>query len=374
MMRVLMVMGVCVATGGWGVTGAEVTRERVVELPEVVVEGKGKKFLHLLAYVRERSTLLSCGDSVMMFREKMVDFMLPADGRWRGKGWRNPRVLRAESYYRFTNANGLDSVSDKCGNNFSWSDWVWIMPAAGMPRGLVDVEAGRDTLMGRYSPVEVWVRDGDRMRVDVDVLADTAGRKWVPNMMSVFRGGDVDFDRFRLSFECDNVAGDCISAQDLRGYSYEIESTGRGSGMFMVNRRDEPASVTTCGEVYVVDREFLSSREARRWEQWKFDPDEIAFVRPDWAEELEPELLALVERVGNIDRDGVRLAIAPDQRLVGLDVTNLKRRDNFGKRVWQLLKTVTGVSRVRSNRNVNRKWREFSDEQKRRNRERDLPE
>ncbi|MDE6527516.1 MAG: carboxypeptidase-like regulatory domain-containing protein, partial [Muribaculaceae bacterium] len=172
--------------------------ESFAQLPEVVVESRQKKMLHILAYVREYSTLSTFTDTVAMFREKMVDFMLPVEAKTRYRGWRVPRVINSRSYYRFTNAEGLDSVSDRCNHHFTWSDWVGILPGITLPSGLCGKENGTYTVRGRYSPTEEWVKNGDRVMLDVNVLADTTSRKWVPNLSLFFRQGDVEFEQFRL--------------------------------------------------------------------------------------------------------------------------------------------------------------------------------
>lgn len=69
-----------------------------------------------------------------------------------------------------------------------------ILPPVRIPPGLVGVETGTDTLSGKYSPSEIWSKSGDRITVDINVLADTASRKWVPNL-SVFFNDDIDFER-----------------------------------------------------------------------------------------------------------------------------------------------------------------------------------
>lgn len=86
--------------------------EKVSELPEVIVKSSQQRLLHILAYVREYSTLATYTYTIFLFREKMVDYMLPSDNKIKFKGWTYPRVLTCKSYYRFTNNNGLDSVSD----------------------------------------------------------------------------------------------------------------------------------------------------------------------------------------------------------------------------------------------------------------------
>lgn len=329
-------------------------RENFMELPEVVVESPRHKVMHILAYVREYSTLSTYTDTVSLFREKMVDYMLTPGRKMRFKGWSNPRILKCRSYYRFTDAHGLDSVSDVCSHHFSWSDWVGVVPAAEIPGALRIVDCGTDTLRGKYGPAVTWYKDNDRVMVDVDVLADTASRKWVPGLSAFFRK-ELDFENFRVRFDYDNVAGDTVSPLDLGGYSFNIESRGRGRGMFMFNRVNEPFFVSTYAEVYMLDKEYITVAEAKKWERYRFDNDEIDIYEPANAPELQPAVLALVDRVNAVDNDKVRQGLVPDRRLVGRQVV----RQHFGQRVLQLFKDVTGISSYRSKKNWNNKWREF---------------
>ena len=50
-------------------------QENYFELPEVIVATRQKSILHMLAYVREYSSLTTYTDTISLFREKMVDFM-----------------------------------------------------------------------------------------------------------------------------------------------------------------------------------------------------------------------------------------------------------------------------------------------------------
>lgn len=333
--------------------------ENVLSLPEVVIESRQHKVMHMLAYVREYSTLTTYTDTVFLFREKMVDFMLNPDKSSRFRGWTTPRVIKTKSYYRFTDSHGLDSVSDKCSHHFSWSDWLGIVPPPAMPPRLRGVEAGVDTVRGRYGPAEVWMRDADRIKVEVNVLADTVGRKWVPNLSTFFRGY-LDFERFRLRVGYDNVAGDSISPMDLTGYSYNIESNGRGHDMFRFNRVDESFFVGTYAEVYIIDKEYITVKEARKWERLQFDSDAVEIYGPPEASALQPSILALIDRVNSLDHDKARLAITPDRRLAGRHVA---RHDNLGHRALSLLKIATGISAIRSKRNRDRQWRDFRRDQ-----------
>ena len=63
-----------------------VLRGTEYELPEVLVESKKHQVLHMIGYVREYSTLTTYSDTVMLFREKTVDFMVPVGREKRCRG------------------------------------------------------------------------------------------------------------------------------------------------------------------------------------------------------------------------------------------------------------------------------------------------
>ena len=339
-------------------------QEDIFELPEVVVESRNRKLLHILAYVREYSTLTTYTDTVFLFREKMVDYMLPdKDRKVKFKGWTSPRMLNSKSYYRFTNAYGLDSVSDVSNFHFSWSDWVGIAPVHPLPQAVRGLEHGSDTLMGRYSPVEVWMKNEDRLTVDVDVLAAESGREWVPNLSGFFRK-DLDFEKFKVRFGYDS-ADDSITPLNLTGYSYDIESNGRGHDMFMFNKVGEQFFVSTHAEVYILDREYITVREARKWDARKFDTEVSGIYEPADAPALHPDVLALVNRVDSIDRNNVRLAQITDYRLN--PAPNGDRNFKVGRRALSMLKQATGISRYKFYRNINRTMRQLNKQQMERN-------
>lgn len=288
--------------------------ETVSELPEVIVESRKYPLFHLLAYVREYSTLTTYSDTIFLFREKMVDYMIPLQEKVNFKGWSIPRILSSKSYYRFTNQAGLDSVSDECNYHFSWSDWVGLPPRVMMPRSLRDKDVYTDTLKGKYSPVEIWSKVNDAVDIHVNLLADTIGRKWLPNMSGFYDRG-VDFDRFKVSYNYRNILGGEMSARDLESYSYSIESTGRGRNMFRFNRKDEPYYVSTDAEIYIIDKEYVTVKEANKWDKRNFDLDEIGiYVAPE-APPLPSHINELMASVDGIDKKEIRLRLKPDKRI-----------------------------------------------------------
>lgn len=329
--------------------------ERPTRLSEVTVSAKNQKCLHLLAYVREYSTLSTYTDTVSMFREKTVDFMLPSDPKSRFKGWRRPRILYSKSYYRFTDENGLDSVSDRCNNHFSWGDWVGIPPQKRLPH-IIAAGHGQqltDTIFGKYSPAETWTRKDDRLNVAVNVLADTSERRWVPELKSFFNK-DQDFERLRLQLNYDYSVGEAVGPIDLTGYSLNIESNGRGRSMFMFNKVDQPIYVTTYAEVYVIDKNYITLREAKKWEKKAVDGEDIGIIEPSDAPPLQESVLALIDRVNNVDSDGIRLATTPDQRLVGRKIHR-----NFAQNALLRLANMFGIADVIGRHKQQKKWKDF---------------
>lgn len=284
------------------------------ELPEVIVESRKFPLLHLLAYVREYSTLTTYKDTIFLFREKIVDYMIPQYKKVNFKGWKTPRILSSRSYYRFTNQAGLDSVSDECMYHFSWSDWVGLPPMVSMPLILTSNETSTDTLHGKYSPVEIWNRVKDNINVNVNLLADTIGRKWLPSMANFLNKG-VDYDKFKVNYNYKNVIGQDLNIQDLEAYSYSIESTGRGHNMFRFNRKDEPYYVSTDAEIYFIDKEYITLREAKKWDNRNFDFNEIGIFQSPEAPPLSYDVTELMARVDNIDKNEIRLNNKPDKRI-----------------------------------------------------------
>lgn len=341
-------------------------QEDISELPEVLIETKNHKLLHILAFVREYSELSSYTDSVYLFREKMVDFILNPDPKSRFKGWTNPRTLTSTSYYRFTNAEGLDSVSDECNYHFSWSDWIGIAPTRSLPARLKDAKSCVDTIMGKYSPAEIWTKDKDVVDVSVNVLADPSKREWVPNLTGFFKK-NLDFEEFRINYSYDNVLGDSVTPLNLSGYSFDIESKGRGHNMFRFNKRDQPFFVSTKAEVYILDKEYITFREAKKWETRKFDIDKIGIYEPMDAPPLSEATLQLIARVNEVNKDQVKLDTDPDRRFVSNNIRG--RNFKIGRRALLMLKQTTGISYFKSRHNSKKQWNEFKREQVKRNKQ-----
>lgn len=304
--------------------------ETVYNLPEVTVIPKKRPVLHLTGYVRERSKLTTAaGDTVELFREKTVDFMLPGRGAGRYKGWSRPRVLATRSYYRFTDAYGLDSVSDRYSRHFSWSDWVGIVRQVPLPLSMRVEGNAVDTVKGHFGASAVWRRAGDNVHASVDVLSDTLNRRWTPGF-GVYLDGRVDFTRFNLRYIFTDVGESSgVMAENIARVAYDIESDGMNRTMNRLSTKDEAQYMDTYAELYVTDRQFLTVGEAKKWENDPPRGDAIGIHVPEDAAPLEPELAELVSRVESIDHTGRRIAERADRRLAGENY-RLKHRKKHG--------------------------------------------
>lgn len=325
----------------------------VRNLPEFVVESNGDKLLHVLAYVREYSTLSTYSDTVFMFREKMVDFMLPGARHKSKTAWSRPRILTSTSYYRFTNDLGLDSVSAVSRHHFSWSDWIGIPPVTPLPVPIEQLTT--DTVKDSLFTREIWMKDGDDISVRVNAMSDSERQKWTPDLAEYF-SGRVEFDDVIVRFDYANVLRPYLSPLDLNGYRFHIETNGRGHDLFRFNHRTQSVRVVTDAEVYILDREYIDKSEAKKWDKRQFDRDILPILQSADAPPLSDDIKNLISRVESVDTTQVRVDAEVDSRIGYRSNVN-----NFspGMRVLNIFKQLTGITLIKSKKNMRDNWREF---------------
>lgn len=289
-----------------------------VELPELTVSSRHRPILHLTGYIREISTMSSSADTLLLYREKWVDFMIPTGKEKRYQGWLEPRLLKTKSYYRWTNAMGLDSVSDRANHHFSWSDWISLPGRVNFPSIIAGSKIGTDTIMGIYSPAEIWIKTKEKATVTVDVLADsnaTFKRKWTPRLAGPY-WRNLDFERMKLEFEYSDIDTFAVRPQNIDHLSCYVESMGRGHDMFRFHTIGDEVYVTTYFDLTITDREYLTVKDARRKETDLLAAMEDAMLIFQ-SEQMPRDSLIdeLIARVESIDHDSRRLAMELDKRV-----------------------------------------------------------
>lgn len=284
-------------------------------LPELVVDKRKHQVLHLVGYVREYSMAATYYDTVFMVREKTVDFMVPALREKNYRGWLSPRVLAARSYYRFTNYEGLDSVSNYFRHNFSWSDLAGIFRTVPVPPLISSGFEVTDTVAGKYSPVAVWKVVGDTLLLDNDLLADRENPGVRPELFRAY-SRHVDFTRFKTGFTFTGVEGDeTLFADNITKMTFEIDSRERDQNMRRVFQTSDPVYMTTRGELYIIDREYMGVDEAKEWEEEPVTGDDIGIIPSPEAPEMEPLAKRIIERVDSIDFDALKLKEKNDPKM-----------------------------------------------------------
>lgn len=211
--------------------------ETPYDLAEVEFVARKPEVLQIQGYIREYSTLTTSTGDVMLFREKAVDFMVPSNEVKSFKGWLYPRVLSSRSYYHFTDSEGLDSVSNTFSQHFSWSDWVGIFKERELPDLLKNLTSVTDTVMGKYTPSQIWNRNGQRVALDIDMLARKENLSWAPRIASFIAEGN-DFTRFTMKYQFDDVTAGNLSADNISLISYNIESSRSGRDMHRLSARE----------------------------------------------------------------------------------------------------------------------------------------
>lgn len=284
-------------------------------LQEIEIVSTKPQVLLIQGYLREYSTLTTSVGEVMMFREKSVDFMIPLEKTKKFAGWQHPRVLSSRSYYRFTNPEGLDSVSNTFSQHFSWSDWVGIFKTHRLPDSLIEKDNATDTVMGKYMPSQIWNKNNDFVTLDVDMLASRENLDLVPRM-ALFMGNGNDFTRFSMKYQFSDVTTSRLTPDNLSQMSYNIESSRSGRDMHSLSFREQPLYVNTYAELYITDRRYISLGEARRLEKQPPTDDYAAIIPPAEAPSLPWAVEDLVDRVNNIDHDQRRGTAEADHRYI----------------------------------------------------------
>lgn len=288
---------------------------RIVDLPEVAVNTRKRPILHLTGYVRELSSMSTSMDTVRLYREKWVDFMIPTGNEKHFKGWLSPRLLTSKSYYRFTDWRGTDSVSDRSSHHFSWSDWISLPRRQNLPAPVKRITTGSDTLMGKYSPVEIWQRDSDRVAVEVNILADKMKGKWMPRLENPI-WKDMEFERLVMGYGYSDVDTFAVKPDNIDRMMCYIESNGRGHRMFRFNRDEEEIYVCTYMDLTIVDREYITVKEAKRKEKDHLGAlEEARMVFQSESVPRDSLINDLIARVNSIDHDGRRLTMELDTRV-----------------------------------------------------------
>lgn len=270
------------------------------DLPEIVVIPGSRPLLHLSGYLREITSILGSADSVTIFKESMVDFLVPVE-KSKVKGWNKARELASGTYVRMSNSSGLDSVSTSHEYEFMlWGNRKSMIPSAiKLPDNIKGTDVACDTVMGKYYPKIIWRKNGDVTRLYGDALANEKNHVTSPLALKLF-GLTTDVTEISDNYVFDTPEGDFIRPMDLRQLSVTIDMLAKGKLFKKTFDSSSPVNVRTYMELYLTDREFLSEEEGKilKKEIPAIEPSDI--LAPANANPLHPAIIRTVERVKSL--------------------------------------------------------------------------
>lgn len=270
------------------------------ELPEIVIIPGSRPLLHLKGYMREITSVLSSSDSVTLFKESVVDFLVPVE-KTKVKGWNKARELASKTYVRMSNSSGLDSVSTSHEYEFMlWGNRKSLIPSATkIPDKIKGTDVVCDTIMGKYYPKIIWWKNGDVTRWYGDALANEKNHVTTPWALKLF-GLTTDITEVSENDVFDTPDGDFIRPTDLRQVSITIDMLAKGKLFKKTFDSSSPVNVRTYMELYLTDREFLSEEEGKELKKDVplIEPSEI--MAPTNANPLHPAIIRTVERINSL--------------------------------------------------------------------------
>lgn len=270
------------------------------ELPELVISPGARPLLHLTGYMREVASVLSSSDSVNIFKESVVDFLVPVE-KTKVKGWKKARELASKTYVRMSNSSGLDSVSTNHEYEFMlWGNRKSLIPStAEIPEKFKGAEVACDTVMGKYYPKIIRWKNRDVTRWHGDALANEKNHVTSPWALKLF-GLTTDVTEISENFVFETPDSDFIGPSDLRQVSITIDMLAKGKLFKKTFDSSSPVNVRTYMELYLTDREFLSEEEGKSLKKEIPTIDSSDILAPTNANPLHPAIIRTVERVNSL--------------------------------------------------------------------------
>lgn len=270
------------------------------ELPEIVISPGARPLLHLTGYMREVTSVLSSSDSVTIFKESVVDFLVPVE-KTKVKGWNKARELASRTYVRMSDSSGLDSVSTGHEYEFMlWGNRKTLIPSATkIPAAIKGTDVACDTVMGKYYPKIIWWKNGDVTRRYGDALANEKNHITSPWALKLF-GLTTDVTEISENYVFDTPDGDLIRPVDLRQASVTIDMLAKGKLFKKTFDSSSSVNVRTYMELYLTDREFLSEDDGKSLRKEISTIESSDIMAPTNANPLHPAILRTIERVNSL--------------------------------------------------------------------------
>lgn len=268
-------------------------------LGEMEINAAERDVIRLTCYAREYASTGSGNDSISLFGEYMLDFFIPREGNSKFKASGTPRVLASKSVLHQRGRNGLDTVVTS-GEMIEMLTWL---PLASPPKRTVEEpESWRetkgpmaDTIRGKSGFSEIRRRTPVGFKVSHDYLANHKSHRFSPLFMKLI-GFTVDFSEMRSNASYRPGHAGKYRPDDLSALTFSMRALGRGKWIKKAFDVDKPVDIRSYIELYVVDREYLPTDEAKA--MMKSQTETIEITAPTEALPLDAATARLLERAG----------------------------------------------------------------------------
>lgn len=282
---------------------------KALELSEVTVTPGSHPLLHLTGYMREYASSFGSSDSLTIYHESIVDFMIPIEDT-KIKGWRKPRILAENNYMRHTDSKGLDSVTDKVDDLYLWASYARIFPSSKysikLPSDVAGVSGSvSKTVINKDKTRTNWQKNGDMIRLNHDVMPRYKNHTYSPGVFKLL-GATINITEATGSYVFINSDGDNqLRPRELSRISRSMKMTGRGKMWKWAADSKAPVDMKSYIEIYVTDMEYLTEAEAK---DLKKNPPAVScnqIVAPAGAPALHPGIQNIVRRVKGLTPKGI---------------------------------------------------------------------
>ncbi len=266
------------------------------ELEEVVIVPVKRNVLKQMFYVREYFSMSSETDTVTFFNEHMADRFVPTSKDAKFGEDSKLRLLESHQYAHFQ-LFGEDSIT---------TDPETMIPSMAtifepinidvvLPESFKEQEgATKFYEESGKSGKELILKQNDRtFTYSVDALADKKEHKISPWALKLL-GFTMDINQVYVTQVYRVNDTGVYLPKDLLESSFVIQADGRGKFLRKALKSDKPIVIRCMVEMYVVDREYLSTEEAK--EEYKNKPTNVKIVIPSTVPPFNEATKRLVER------------------------------------------------------------------------------
>ena len=272
-------------------------QESTYTLPEITVDDVSRNHLYIKAYERTYENEVDPNDTLLYFTERIVDFVLPLSKAAKNKGWKKGRVLSEREYAHVKQQRkdkSRDSIryrENKNNNSFGYqmnTDFI-------IPEALIHGDSTKVVIPGKYYPKEIWTKVGDNYVLLKDNLADQKDHINSPALLKML-GGTVDITRDEYIYNFSPDSKGKIKPDMINEASYFLDLYLKGKIWKMASQQKEDLPLQCYGELYVIDRAYLTADEVK---ELKKNPPVVdtSFEAPEGIPAPPTKLLKLKEAV-----------------------------------------------------------------------------